>query len=128
MIQWIHKNLVFSFELLLVSFFTCLFLCCVSYVYHLFVSSHCLCFIAYCLHLFADGKLFLVFFYLSVMAMILALLFGFQNCRVFVFFCNLHSFLFSNIFLHSMHFQHFQFLICNVNTFDVMYILFCYAL
>jgi len=61
------------------------FLCCVSYVYHLFVFSHCLCFIACCLHLFAHGKLFLVFFYLSVMAMILALLFGFQNCRVFFF-------------------------------------------
>jgi hypothetical protein len=61
------------------------FLCCVSYVYHLFLSSHCLCFIAYCLHVFANGKLFLLFFYLNVMAMILTLLFDFQNCRAFVF-------------------------------------------
>jgi hypothetical protein len=62
------------------------FLCCVFYVYLLFFSSHCLCFIACCLHLFALGKLFLVFFYLSVMVVESTLSFSFWDCRAFVFF------------------------------------------
>jgi hypothetical protein len=58
--------------------------CCVFYVYPMFLSSHCLCFIDCCLHLFTHGKLFLVCFYFSVMVVIPTCSFGFWDCKAFV--------------------------------------------